>query len=76
MFIKESLTTCRHRADLDDGVAELQRVHELDQGREQEPVVLEKAVPLLAFLFQLRRQGRVEATEPGRQHLGPETQMG
>lgn len=57
---------CSH---LNDGVAELKGVHELDQRREQDPVVLQKAVPFLVFLFQLGRQGRVQTTEPGRKHL-------
>ena len=62
----EGLLACSY---LNDGVAELKGVHELDQGREQEPVVLQKAVPFLIFLFQLGRQGRVETTESGCKHL-------
>ena len=50
---------------LDDGVAELQGVHELDERGEQQPVVLQQAVPLLALLLQLRGQRRVEPAEPG-----------
>ena len=63
------------RAHLNDGVAELQRVHELDERREQEPVVPQQAVPLLALLLQLGRQRRVQAAEPRRKHLGSETRM-
>ena len=69
---KGSLLRARY---LYDGVAELQGVHELHEGREEEPVVSEKAVPLLAFLFQLCRQGRVETTEPGGKHLCSETKL-
>lgn len=54
---------------LDDCITELQRVHELHEGRQQEPVVPQKAVPLLTLLFQLRGQGRVQATESRRKHL-------
>ena len=50
---------------LDDGVAELQGVHELDERGEQQPVVLQQAVPVLALLLQLRGQRRVEPAEPG-----------
>ena len=52
-----------------DGIAELQGVHELDERRQEEPVVLQKAVPFLTLLFQLRRQGRVETTETSCKHL-------
>ena len=63
------------RSHLNDGVAELQRVHELDKWREKEPVVPQQAVPPLAFLLQLGRQGGVQATEPRRKHLGSETEV-
>lgn len=54
---------------LNDRIAELQGIHELDEGGQQEPVVLQEAVPLLAFLFQLRGQGGVQPTEASCKHL-------
>lgn len=60
---------------LDDGVTELQRVHELHKGGQQEPVVLQKAMPLLTLLFQLRGQGRVQATESSCKYLHSEKKI-
>lgn len=52
-----------------DGITELQGVHELNESREKEPVIFQKAVPFLTFLFELCRQRRVETTEPGCKYL-------
>lgn len=57
---------------LNDSVAELQRVEELDQGRHLEPVLPVEAVPVLARDVQLGGQGGVQAAKPCGQHLGTE----
>lgn len=57
---------------LNDGVAELQRVEELDQGRHLEPVLPVEAVPVLAGDIQLGGQGGVQAAEACGQNLSTE----
>lgn len=60
---------------LDDSVTELQRIHELHKRGQQEPVVLQKAMPVLTLLLQLRGQRRVQATESGCKYLHSEKQV-
>lgn len=70
--VRPAFVTCFH---LNNGVAELQRVEKLDEGRHLEPVLLVEAVPLLVGNLQLGGQRGVQAAQPCGQHLRREGEL-